>query len=506
MYKRNELPRLEDKVHIRIWNMVRDVGNKWTERLHSAALRGRWYWLQEIKRVEEECIQVRCTLSSLPVPFVLDLIIIKAFEYFTKIIGRYNDDNGRPRITRSYDRSAHQGVCESMLKAVLLPCLYKCNVDEIDSVFVQELVIKLLYLIPNVCILNIPAVFNKISLPLLLERIPMLTVLQEFRFNVGCTKEIIAALSMFCTNLKLLSVEDSSLVDDCCIMHLIKLKQLLILNIGHTDISDEGYVMLLTGLPKLQNIVWFGNLDIVLRNVFGQLPSVKKVVGHISDAKLLAEKCPNMTNVVLFSITRDISHLTVLSSLSTISVVQSSCTAIGFNVAIRSIGSILTTLNMFQVVNINVDSLVSYCTALKAITIAYSHIMGPEHNSFSRELPHFKNVEEIRLKQNWGSYDFCLLLHLYVNLKLCYIMGMHQVSDLFIERVVTHGGFRRVTEFVTEHCEDMSMASARLLMKACEGLTKLGNFKYWSKVTDEEFRELLNFVRINNLALRVCLT
>jgi hypothetical protein len=110
-----------------------------------------------------------------------------------------------------------------MLKAVRLPCMSTCDMGITESEFVQELLIKLPYAIPNIKALILPPLKRLNYMQLFVERIQILTQLQEFRFHVGCTTEIIIELSKYCPHMKNLSVRFSICVDDVCVEHLLKL-------------------------------------------------------------------------------------------------------------------------------------------------------------------------------------------------------------------------------------------------------------------------------------------
>jgi hypothetical protein len=169
-----------------------------------------------------------------------------------------------------------------MFKAVLLPCVSRCNIGITESGFVQELLIQLLYVIPNIKALIFPPEERLNYMQLFVERIPFLTQLQEFRFHVGCTTEIIIELSKYCPHLIKLSVQDSRRVDDECVENLLKLTHLRALNVADTSISINGYRALLSGLPQVEVVTWFGPIDPVLRDLTAYLPSVRKFVGKIS--------------------------------------------------------------------------------------------------------------------------------------------------------------------------------------------------------------------------------
>jgi hypothetical protein len=482
--------------------MVREAAVKWTSRLHSAAATGRKSWLQEIKSVEGECVLVRENLASLPVPFVSDIIVLYAVKEFTKLIASHHDYCRRPLINRIIDRQIHEDICGTMLKAVLLPCISTCDIGITHSDFVKELLIKLLYVIPNIKSLILPAAYDADYLQLLVQRIQILTQLQEFQFHVGCTTEIIIQLSKYCPLMKRISVQQSRRVGDKCVGHLLKLRNLLSLNVAGTSVSTNSYVTLLSGLPEIRNVIWFRPIDPVLRKLTACLPSVAEFVGRISDAKLLVQKCPNIRELVLHSFAEDISDFGELRRVAVLSVFGCCWNLIRFSYVIRALGTTLTNLEMRNVENINMEDLSNYCTVLHSLTITYSHIIYTE--TFNPELPHFRNLKELRLRRNWGPFDFSSILHLYVNLNVLSIVGMEQVTDAFITKIVSAGGLRNVTEFIVDYCGYLSIDSALLVMLKYPNLTKLGNTDSWPGVTDAQMVILLNYIKCNNLALTIC--
>jgi hypothetical protein len=498
MTKRNDPSSLQDMAHRKVCKMLRESGVKWALRIHSAAVMGRESWLREIKSVEEECVLVRHKITSLPMPLVRDGIALYAVQEFAKLIAAYNNANGRPLLTRIFDREIYEEVYGNMLKAVLLPCISECDIGIADSDFVQELLIKLLYVIPNITSLNLPPVQRPSYMQLLVERIQILTHLQEFHFHTGCTTEIIVELSKYCPQMKKLSVQDSRRVDNKCVEHLLKLRHLLSLNVAETSVSTNSYTALLSGLPQIQEVTWFRPIDPVLRNLTVCLPSVTVFVGTISDAELLVQKCPNITKLLLYFPTQDFSDVGKLRNVTSVSIRKCSYTVIRFNDVIRQFCSTLTILNMHQVENIHMDDIINYCTGLHSLWINFCHITYTE--IFHPELPHFQNLKKLSLRRNWGPFDFCSVLHLYVNLNVLHVVGMGQITDTVIGHIVTAGGFRNVTEFEFIRCGYLSMDTACLLMQNCPNLTKLGDINTWPIVANEEVVTFLNFMRNNNIS------
>jgi hypothetical protein len=248
MNKRDGPARLEDKAFLQVCEMVTGVGIKWGSRLHSEFATGRNSCHRELQRVEAECVLVRHKLASLPVPFILELIVPHAVREFTQMIASYENNIEDHLVTMLYDRQSYEDICANMLKSVLLPCMSICTLKITDSDFVQGLLIKLLCVIPNIKALILPPVQSPSYLQLLVERIQILTCLQRFDFYVGCTTEILIELSKYCLQMKTISVQHSRGVDDSCVQHLLKLRQLVFLDITDTSVSANGYRALLLGL------------------------------------------------------------------------------------------------------------------------------------------------------------------------------------------------------------------------------------------------------------------
>jgi hypothetical protein len=408
------------------------VGLNWTRRLYSAAVRDRKSWLQEIESVEAEGFLVRHNLASLPVLFISESVAPYFVREFSRIIASYDNNNDHPHIAQLQDRQIHHDICTQMLKVVLLPCMSSCNVGDTDSNFVQRLLIKLLYVIPNTKAL-IVLVQSPDYMQLLVERIQILTYLQQFRFHVGCTTEVIIELSKYCPHMKNISVKYSKGVDDNCVQHLPELRHLQILNVADTSVSNNGYRALLLGLSELQEVVWLHPIDPILSNLTRRLHSVRKFVGKVSDPELHVQNCPNVTELLLLSVTEDISVTGALRSVTLLSMLISSCTVVRFTACISRLGRTLAKLDLYQVVNINIDDLINYCVVLNSLVICYCHVTCTE--TCHGKLSHFINLTRLTLRDKWGPCDFRCVLHLYVNLKVLHVAGMRHFTDVIVAQI-----------------------------------------------------------------------
>jgi hypothetical protein len=499
MNGRKEPQTLQDTAYRKISEIVRDVAFRLTQKLNLADMTSWNTWLQDIRTMEKECSLVRHKLASLPLPFLANLVP-SAVQEFAKHASTYHRANCRPPVQRIMDKKVHD-ICENLLKVVLLPCIYRADLSFTKSRFAQGLLIKLLYLIPNIKVLIMPSEQDRNNVQLLLEMIPILTDLEEFHFHVGCTTEIIIELSKYCLHLKTIYVQHSFYVGDACVKYLLKLRHLQNLNFANTSLSNNSYIALLSALPRIREVNWLDPIDYVLRNVTSRLHSVTEFNGRFLDAKLLVQKCPNIKQLILHSLREDISGLLQLREVVSLSIDGCVCTLISFGDLMKHFGTSLTKLEMNRADNLKMDDIINYCSVLNSLTVSHCRVISAEISDHG--LPHFQNLKELRLLYNIIEIDFSSLLHLYVNLNVFSVEGMMEVTDTFIMKIVMAGGFRNLTECALDICGRLSMDTAWLVMQNCHDLTKLGNLKRWSAVTNEELLELLNYLRNNNVALTV---
>jgi hypothetical protein len=430
---------------------------------------------------------------------ISEVINPSIIEDFKEIIAFHYNNNGLPLIARICDRRVHQKICENILKSVLLPCIPICNLSNVNSEFVEELLIKLMYYTPNTEILILPEVKRLNYMQHLVQNILILNHLQEFNFHIGCTKEIILELAKFCTHLKSIDVESSKLVDNNCVEHLLKLRHLQNLNVAGTSVLNNGYRALLSGLPEVQNIVWFRPIDPVLTNLTECFHLVTRFAGMIANAELLVQKCPNINELTLLSATEDASDLGELRSVSKLKIILGSCIVMRFSVLIESLGTNLTALEMNQAGDININNIINFCTVLNSLDISYCNTIDtiiPDRN-----LAHFQNLKKLKLKKVSGTFDFNTIFHMYVNLNEFHAAGMETVNETIVGQIVMAGGFRHLTKFVVHNCAYMSMGTPWLLVQNCPNLTEIGNYYTWPNVGTYELEMFLNLIRHNNLLL-----
>jgi hypothetical protein len=482
--------------------MFNGAAVKWTGRIHKDADMHNRIWVQHMNIIDEECIKVRRRLGSFPMPEVLELVGDPALREVTNIISSYDTNVGSRTFTTPLERCIYENTCQNMLKSVLFPYRTKWDIGIAKSDIVEELLVKLLYVVPNIKILVLPP---RVAVPytdILMERIQILNRLEEFEFNFGCTSEILIQLSKHCLRLKKISVQFSKYVNDSCVEHLLNLRGLISLKIANTSITANGYARLLSGLPDLQNIRCYNPIDPVLRNVTVSLPSVNMFTGKVATMRLLVQKCPNIRQLKLVSIVDDPSALGELKNVVNLSFQQDTDTPVSFSPLITQLGPNLTRLRLLGISTINLDVIINYCTCLKKLSIMSSNVEC-DVQKFNPKSAHFQNVNNLRLVENFGPFDFCTILHLYTNLTVLDAVEEDQICDHVIKRIIIFGGFRHLTEFVIEDCGYLSMESVLFLLNCCPNLTTIGLLNSWPGIPEEVLLAFITFIQTHNLPLAV---
>jgi hypothetical protein len=80
---------------------------------------------------------------------------------------------------------------------------------------------------------------------------------------------------------------------------------------------------------------------------------------------------------------------------------------------------------------------------------------------------------------------------------------LEQVNDDVIRRIISVGGFKRLSVFLIEDGGYLSMESVLLLLNCCPNLTKIGHQKSWSGFPEIIAWAFKTFVQTHNIALAV---
>jgi hypothetical protein len=449
---------------------------------------------------------MRQQLALLPVSFRRPLSE-HAVETVTNIIETY-DIGGRSRLGRPVItcRRRYEVVCLFILKAVFLPCIEECNIDNIRSEFAQELLSQSLETNTNITRLILPEDASAKVSQCVFSNLQTLRRLQEFTFHCSCTTDIVIELGKHCILLRLLDVTKSRLVTDECVGYLMNLQNLEKLHVSGTSISGTYYSLLLSSLPRIQNITWWSSVDIILQNITKEcLPSVNHLCGVVSETSLVKKLCPQIRHLLVLLGTDSSLGIIHLTEVVTLELIDCDYTIGKIRILFENMGFRLTHLDIFLVENINISEIIKCCSVLMTLICRYCGIILPENLIFPPELPHFKSVKKITLLNNSDLRTFHKYLHHYVNLEVLVAECFRELDNVTVSAILNAGGFRKLSDIVLVFCGYLTLQTAMLLIEKCDNLRRLGNLNAWYGVSVDGQNSLFDFVKVNNLTLTVVL-
>ncbi|XP_021931627.1 uncharacterized protein LOC110835585 isoform X3 [Zootermopsis nevadensis] len=472
--------------------------------LRSELVSERLSWVEKVTVVNSIlslCLKLRELLISLPDPACRELSK-SAFRIVTNIIAKYNNVN-RSRINNFVFRRLHYDVCLHLLSAVYLPCLEECNFKEIWSEFLQELLSQSLPLNPNIKRLILPLTLCLNVSRFVVSNLQRLILLQEFRSEFCCTTDIAIELGRHCILLKILDVTHSTFVTDGCVEYLLNLTNLEKLNITGTEISERSYALLLSRLPRIQNIHWRGAVEGILRNISVEcLPLLTEFSGTVFDPSLLTRKCPGIKNLKVSLQNPNALKLVLLNDIVSLELGNCDYISSNLDILVQVNGSKLKKLHLFMVRNVNLSEIIKCCYFLKVFIITSCEVRRPKRIICPKS-QHFMSVTVMALQgknifENIQSY-----LHYYINLKVFHAESIPEINDVTLSLILNLGGFRNLSEIILSSCGSLTLQTAQSLIKECVSLGVLGKVKTWLGFTDADRKKLFDFVKSNNLVLNV---
>jgi hypothetical protein len=298
----------------------------------------------------------------------------------------------------------------------------------------------------------------------------------------------------------------SKYVDDGSITHLLKLTKLVFLNVDGTAISPKSYGKIICGLPDLENITWASHVDDVLLSITKEsIPSVKTLNVSVRNALTVALKCPFVTHLSLFGAEECLSSLRELVSLVVLTLVRCDSDAVNLAAVLQGIGPRLRELYLSNVTNVSIQHLIKCCPSLEALFIDCCEFIRSECRHFDPQLPHFRKLASLELRENrWYGYMHSFLLS-YVHLKVLTARCTPEVDDCVVVSVLQYKGFQQLKEFSAFNCGPLSMISASLLIKKCANLNCLKGVGTWSGVSREDISNLLCMARSGRVPISIVL-
>jgi hypothetical protein len=481
------------KPHFLHW--AQPIVQNWLMRLGCAARQGREEFFRQIQCVQEECVhqRERCALQG-----ELDAESAEccATELLRMIENIY-------MTNFHFDPTSDEGmsvmcVCRSILQALLPPGLTRWDMTCVNSDFMKELMVLSLPSLPSIKSLKADTgAFSSCSW-LLLNNIQFLTDLQAFIFSNGCYRQILAELATYWPRITVLVISSSRNVDDGSVVHLLKLKNLVHLNIVDTSITPKAYVTVLSKLPNVENISWHSwstPVDVILKSVANdRLISVKWIMGTLVNASILVQKCPHISKLSLLNTNCDLLALKNLMALTDLTIVKSRPRSANLINVLIDVGPRLRRLQLSSISEVSVYTVTLQCCYLQTLEINHCYFCASKHSLFSPELLHFRNLTFLTLKGNGNFVNINDYLICYVHLESFTVTNIAQLDDAAVSFILTNKGFQELKVFSAHHCGPLSLKSALLLIKNCRNLCQLRGVGTWSGINKEV--DMPNLLRI----------
>jgi hypothetical protein len=241
------------------------VLRRWIGELCQAQRSGIWRYRQQVEAVKSGCQTVNEVLTSLPIHILDDMTPLVADDFVKEISSHRKRDRGFKPVTR-HNEKMHNVVCTNMLKSVLLPSTRRYS-SKYWSIWEQGLIIQTFNSTSNLTHLVFGVSYKDDNSALLASNIHHLRHLVSFQYNCHCTDQVLQQLALHCTKLKKLHVSHSAAMTDVSVEHLLKLENLSDVDLMWTSVSCESYLLLITQLPKIANIMWFSHICGMLSGV-----------------------------------------------------------------------------------------------------------------------------------------------------------------------------------------------------------------------------------------------
>jgi hypothetical protein len=468
-------------------------------RLGCAARQGREEFFRQIQCVEEECVhhRERCALQG-------KLDAVNAECSATELLRMIENFKTNFYILHTSDeRTSLMCVCRSILQALLPTGLTKWDITCVNSDFMKELMVLSFPSLPSIKCLKVDTETFSTCSWLLLNNIKLLADLQEFIFPTGCYRQILAELAKYWQRITMLDMRSSRNVDDNSVVHLLKLKNLVYLNIDDTSITPKAYVSVLSELPKVENISWTSwstPADDILNSINqNRLSSVKSIMGNFRNALILIQKCQFISKLSLFYAQCDLSELKDLIALNDLTIVNTNFRTTHLSAMLVGVGPHLRRLELSCVNDVSVHDVTLHCCHLQTFEMNDCQFY-PSHTFFNRQLFHFKSLVFLSLKGNGDFVNFNNYLTCSVHLERFTARNIAQLDHAAVYFILRRKGFQELKVFSAHHCGHLTIKSAVLLIETCHNLSQLRGVGTWSGINKEvDMPNLLHVARRANV-------
>lgn len=474
---------------------------------------------KKVTEILRSRISIINTLLKYNVPcFLFDRLCKHLFSEIPRIIDRIKQ---RRTIKTSQGEFMSQvNIAISLIEVVVGPFLTYCNFEETPKLLQQTFYVQLSEL-KGLEYLNLGSLTGGWKTdemePMILCGLEQMKNLQYLSLNYDCTDNILLKVIDACPNVHTLDLTSSKLINNDSVNLLIRMPKLRNVQLHRTSVTNEGYIKLLLGHKKIEDVGRNDEIGRVLEYIVDNYPDFKEFALRKFASRyvttrflqIISEYCPRMQHVWIFynALICDLMALIGINNLSTLHLLACDF----FSDQIRDVlavkGCNLTHLHLEHVDQIDMNALMyisQYCPDLQVLTIYNCELIESTSLYMSKPvIPPFMNLERLTIIAQCDHRHLEFLWSTCLKIKSIKCGSVVPTTDELFERIMMRNPLQHLEELSIVRSDGLSMAMAYKFVEVCPKLSYLSELEEWSRIKDEELQMFKTFIKTNNLDLRI---
>lgn len=449
--------------------------------------------------------------------YLFDRLRICLFNEIPKMVDRIKAQ--RTIRTSQAEFMSQVNVAIALIETIIGPHLTYQNFEETPKILQQSFYIRLRDL-KGLEFLNLGSLtggWKTLDMePTILKGLENMANLQYLSLNYDCTDTLLLKLIERCPRLQALDVSSSKSVTNDSVNLINRMPQLRYVNLNRTSVSMEGYIKLLLGLRKLEDIGRFDEighcLEFIVDNYpdFGEFALKKFHTRYVTTRflQIISEYCPEMFYVSIF-FNMLLCDLTTLIGINKLTVLHLlSCDFFSDNIrdVLAVKGCNLSHLHLEHVEQIDMNALMyisQYCPDLHVLTIYNCEMIESTSLYLQRPaIPPFMNLERLTVVAQCDVRHLEFLWSTCLRIKSIKCGMMVPTSDALFEHILAKNPMEHLEELSILKSSDLTIATAYKLAEMCPMLVLLNELDGWN-VKDDEIQMFKTFIKTNNLDLNL---
>lgn len=450
--------------------------------------------------------------------YLFDKLRICLFNEIPKMVDRIKAQ--RTIRTSQAEFMSQVNVAITLIETIIGPHLTYQNFEETPKILQQSFYVRLREL-KGLEFLNLGSLtggWKTMDMePAILAGLDNMSNLQYLSLNYDCTDTLLLNLIERCPRLQALDVSSSKSVTNDSVNLINRMPQLRYVNLNRTSVTMEGYIKLLLGLRKLEDIGRFDEighcLEFIVDNYpdFGEFALKKFHTRYVTTRflQIISEYCPEMYYVSIF-FNMLLCDLTALIGINNLTVLHLlSCDFFSDNIrdVLAVKGCNLTHLHLEHVDQIDMNALMyisQYCPDLHVLTIYNCEMIESTSLYLQRPtIPPFMNLERLTVVAQCDARHLEFLWSTCLHIKSIKCGMMVPTSDALFERILAKNPMEHLEELSILKSHGLTIATAYKLAEMCPMLSLLNELDGWEYVKDDEIQMFKTFIKTNNLDLNL---